>query len=234
MVVLRGDRTDALALIHPLRASELDRVRALLTLPRFSGCDGGEGRLTRKLEQWSRFDVVALDELGCVLFGKSGADQLVGVITKTYERRGLIVTTSLPLARWTEVILDATAGTAVIDRITHHATIPKAVGKSCTQHDIEARRSNRGAKLRCGECPRFAILIPLEPHLPGRCPGTPRRASACSKAGNARLPEEAGLPPPEHPHGTATRESLLECPRVAFLADRRRSSCRLAGNPNLT
>ncbi len=32
-------------------------------------------------------------------------------------------------------------------------------------------------------------LLPLDPLLPGRCPGTPRYASASLKAGFARLPE---------------------------------------------
>ena len=33
-------------------------------------------------------------------------------------------------------------------------------------------------------------LLPLDPHLPGLCPGTPRYASASLKAGFARLPDK--------------------------------------------
>lgn len=104
----------------------------------------GEGRLSRKLEQLSRFDLVILDELGYVPFDKSGADLLFNFVAKVYERRSLIVTTNLPFARWSEVFQDATAAAAVIDRIVHHAVILKTEGDSYRLR--EARRSRRGAR----------------------------------------------------------------------------------------
>lgn len=87
-------------------------------------------RLSRKLDQMARYDLVILDELGYVPFDRIGADLLFTFITKVYERRSLIVTTNLPFARWSEVFIDATAAAAVIDRIVHHSTILKTEGKS--------------------------------------------------------------------------------------------------------
>lgn len=56
--------------------------------------------LSRKLDLFARFDVVVLDELGYVPFDKQGADLLFGFITRVYERRSLIVTTteSVPMS----------------------------------------------------------------------------------------------------------------------------------------
>jgi DNA replication protein DnaC len=88
------------------------------------------GRLSRKLEQMARFDLVILDELGYVPFDREGADLLFGFITRVYERRSLVVTTNLPFAKWSEVFLDATAAAAVIDRIVHHATVLQTEGSS--------------------------------------------------------------------------------------------------------
>ncbi len=42
--------------------------------------------------------------------------------------RSLVVTTNLPFAKWSEVVLDATAATAVIDCIVHHATVLQTEG----------------------------------------------------------------------------------------------------------
>jgi len=42
-------------------------------------------------------------------------------------------------------------------------------------------------------------LLPLDPLLPGLCPGTPRCASASSKAGYARLPAVEGRALPQTP-----------------------------------
>lgn len=89
-----------------------------------------DNRLSRKLEQLARYDVVCIDELGYVPFDKEGADLLFNLVAKVYERRSLIITTNLPFARWSEVFQDATAAAAVIDRLVHHATILKTEGES--------------------------------------------------------------------------------------------------------
>ena len=99
-----------------------------------------QGRLSRKLEQLARFDVIVLDELGYVPFDRQGADLLFGLVTKVYEKRSLIITTNLPFARWSEVFLDATTAAAVIDRLVHHATILKTEGESYRLRD--AKRSS--------------------------------------------------------------------------------------------
>lgn len=102
-----------------------------------------DGRLSRKLELFARFDVVVLDELGYVPFDKQGAELLFGFITRVYERRSLIVTTNLPFARWSEVFLDATAAAAVIDRVVHHATVLKTDGDSYRLKAAKAKSGRR-------------------------------------------------------------------------------------------
>lgn len=98
------------------------------------------GRLSRKLEQLARFDLVAIDELGYVPFDKLAADLLFGFVTRVYERKSLIVTTNLPFARWSEVFLDATAAAAVIDRLVHHVTILQTEGESFRLRDAKQKR----------------------------------------------------------------------------------------------
>ena len=106
----------------------------------------GQERLSRKIEQLARYDVVAIDELGYVPFDKQGADLLFGFITRVYERRSLIVTTNLPFAKWSEVFLDATAAAAVIDRIVHHATVLKTEGDSYRLRDATRKHRRRRTK----------------------------------------------------------------------------------------
>jgi len=99
-----------------------------------------EGRLSRKLEQLARYDVVILDELGYVPFDREGADLLFGFITRVYERKSLVVTTNLPFAKWSEVFHDATSAAAVIDRIVHHATVLQTEGSSYRLKTAKVRR----------------------------------------------------------------------------------------------
>ena len=102
-----------------------------------------DGRLSRKLEQMARYDVVILDELGYVPFDREGADLLFGFITRVYERRSLVVTTNLPFAKWSEVFLDTTAAAAVIDRIVHHATVLQTEGSSYRLKTAKNKRRRR-------------------------------------------------------------------------------------------
>ena len=105
-----------------------------------------DGRLSRKLDSFLRFDLILLDELGYVPFDKEGANLLFGLISRAYEQRSLVVTTNLPFARWTEVFLDATAAAAVIDRIVHHATVLKLEGESYRLKAAAAKGRGRQRK----------------------------------------------------------------------------------------
>ncbi|MCC7011484.1 MAG: IS21-like element helper ATPase IstB [Planctomycetes bacterium] len=100
-----------------------------------------QGRLSRKLEQLARFDLLVLDELGYVPFDRKDADLLFGLVTKVYEKKSMVITTNLPFGRWSEVFLDATAAAAVIDRVVHHATILKTEGESYRLKDAKKRKA---------------------------------------------------------------------------------------------
>jgi DNA replication protein DnaC len=105
----------------------------------------GEGRLSRRLEQLARFDLIILDELGYVPFDKTGADLLFNFVARVYERRSLVVTTNLPFARWSEVFHDPTAAAAVIDRVVHHAVVIKTEGESYRLKEARRGRRSKGA-----------------------------------------------------------------------------------------
>jgi DNA replication protein DnaC len=100
-------------------------------------------RLSRKIEYFTRFELVVLDELGYVPFDRVGADLLFSFVTRVYERRSLLVTTNLPFGRWSEVFHDATAAAAVIDRIVHHATVLQTGGESYRLKDAKRRGRRR-------------------------------------------------------------------------------------------
>jgi len=79
---------------------------------RFFGCtslvtqllEAREDRqLQRLLKQLEKQDLLILDELGYVPFIKAGSELLFEVVSRSYERQSLIVTTNLPFEDWTEV-----------------------------------------------------------------------------------------------------------------------------------
>lgn len=80
-------------------------------------------QLRRVLSRWSRYELIAIDEVGYVPLADMGAEFLFQVIAERAERAALIMTTNLPFSEWTQVIPNARLCKALIDRITDRAHI---------------------------------------------------------------------------------------------------------------
>ena len=75
------------------------------------------------MARWSRYDLIAIDEVGYVPLAEVGAEFLFQVIAERAERTAVIVTTNLPFSEWTQVIPNARLCKALLDRITDRAHI---------------------------------------------------------------------------------------------------------------
>ena len=80
-------------------------------------------QLRRVLSRWSRYELIAIDEVGYVPLAEMGAEFLFQVIAERADRAALIITTNLPFSEWTQVIPNARLCKALIDRITDRAHI---------------------------------------------------------------------------------------------------------------
>jgi len=82
-----------------------------------------QGQLSRLLGRWSRYELIALDEVGYVPLADIGAEFLSQVISDRAERAAIIVTTNLPFSEWTTVFPNPRLCKALLDRITDRAHI---------------------------------------------------------------------------------------------------------------
>jgi DNA replication protein DnaC len=87
-------------------------------------------RLSKKMKQLSRFDLLICDELGYIPFDRTGTDLLFQLVAARYEQHSMIVTTNLPFSQWNKVFLDSATAAAVIDRLVHHSVIIQITGDS--------------------------------------------------------------------------------------------------------
>ncbi len=96
--------------------------------------------LKRFFTQVEKHDLIILDELGYVPFSKAGAELLFEIVSRSYERLSLIVTTNLPFEQWTEVMGSERLTGALLDRLTHRVHIIEANGESYRLKDARKRR----------------------------------------------------------------------------------------------
>jgi DNA replication protein DnaC len=61
-------------------------------------------QLRRVMARWSRYDLIAIDEVGYVPLAEVGAEFLFQVVTERAEKSAVILTTNLPFSKWTQVI----------------------------------------------------------------------------------------------------------------------------------
>lgn len=89
-----------------------------------------EGRLDRELAQVARARMVVVDELGYLPLDAEGARLLFQVVSDSYERRSLVITTNLEFSRWATVFGDDQMAAAVVDRVCHHGRLLQFHGES--------------------------------------------------------------------------------------------------------
>ncbi len=101
-------------------------------------------RLHRQLE---RQPLRVLDERGYVPFSKMGAEILFEMVSRAYERAGLMVATDLPFEEWAEVMGNERMTGALLDTaLTDQVHIIEADGESCRLKQASKRISASSRK----------------------------------------------------------------------------------------
>ena len=101
-------------------------------------------QLRRVLARWSRYDLIAIDEVGYVPLAEVGAEFLFQVVAERAEKAAVILTTNLPFSEWTQVIPNARLCKALLDRITDRAHIIETGSESYRfRRTLEQRQRSR-------------------------------------------------------------------------------------------
>ena len=89
------------------------------------------GTLEKKLREYTRPQLLLLDELGYLPIDKRGADLMFQVVAARYECGSIVITTNRVFREWGKIFdVDNTLATAIIDRLMHHGEAMVIEGKS--------------------------------------------------------------------------------------------------------
>lgn len=100
-------------------------------------------QLSRIVEQYARYQLLILDELGYLPLTKNDAELLFQVISLRHEKKSIIITTNLPFSEWTTIFPDQRLCRALIDRITHRAHIIETGARSIRFEEAMKIKKNK-------------------------------------------------------------------------------------------
>ena len=89
-----------------------------------------ENRFMNRLNHYSKYKVLIIDEVGFLPIDTEGANMLFQLINKRYENHSTIITTNKPFGKWHEIFRDVTLANAILDRLLHHSHIINISGNS--------------------------------------------------------------------------------------------------------
>ncbi len=94
------------------------------------------GTLEKKLREYTRPELLLLDELGYLPIDKRGADLMFQVIAARYECGSIVITTNRIFREWGKIFdVDNILATAIIDRLMHHGQALVIDGESYRTRD---------------------------------------------------------------------------------------------------
>lgn len=94
----------------------------------------------RCMKQYTRPEVLIIDELGYLPIDKQGANVLFQIVSQRYERGSIILTCNRAFKDWGHIFHDNTIASAVIDRLIHHSVVVKIKGASYRVKDRKNKR----------------------------------------------------------------------------------------------
>jgi len=101
------------------------------------------GELSRFLANLRKLDLLICDEWGYVPLDRTAAQLLFQVISDSYEKKSVIITTNLEFSRWVGIFYDEAMTAAIIDRLVHHSYLLLFDGPSNRVRDSLMRGGNR-------------------------------------------------------------------------------------------
>lgn len=91
---------------------------------------GREGKLKKKMRDFTKYKLLIIDEMGYLPFDEEGAHCLFQLMSKRYEKSSTIFTSNKSYGEWGEIFKDHVIAAALLDRILHHCITINIKGES--------------------------------------------------------------------------------------------------------
>jgi DNA replication protein DnaC len=97
------------------------------------------GGWSEPVSELASMDLLVLEDLGLKTIPAGGAEYLLEVFFRRYEKASTIVTTNRPIEDWSKVLSDTVAAGALLGRFLHHADVITITEPSYRLHERKRR-----------------------------------------------------------------------------------------------
>ena len=130
------------------QAARLDRSVLYVRMPRLFedlAMARLDGRLPRLIDKLARVQLLILDDWGTHGLTDRQRLDLLEICEEQYRRRSTLITAQLPVAKWHDLIGEATVADAILDRIVHNAHRINLKGESMRRKNARPDLTPAGA-----------------------------------------------------------------------------------------
>jgi DNA replication protein DnaC len=125
--------------LHAIKAGFLVLYRSIFELVRELQAEASPTALDRCLGRHLKPDLLIIDDMGLKTLPPKAGEILLEIILRRYENHSTLMTSNRPIEEWGQLLNDAPAATAILDRFLHHAEIIQMTGRSYRLHEAATR-----------------------------------------------------------------------------------------------
>jgi DNA replication protein DnaC len=113
-----------------LRVGFLVLYRSVFDLVREMQADESPAQAQRTLARYLKPDLLCIDDFGMKHFPPKSAETLLELVVRRHQNRSTLMTSNRPIEEWGQLLGDAPAATAILDRFLQQAEIIQITGRS--------------------------------------------------------------------------------------------------------
>lgn len=120
---------------------------SVFDLVRHLQADSTPEQAERTLTRYLKPDLLCLDDFGMKHFPPKSAESLLEIIVRRHQLRSTLLTSNRPVEEWGQLLGDAPAATAILDRFLQQAEILHMTGRSYRMRDLANKKDKKAAGL---------------------------------------------------------------------------------------
>ena len=102
--------------------------------------------LTRRLRHYMRPQLLVIDEVAYLAAGTRHADLLFELVSRRYQQKAIVLTTTKPFQEWNEVFPSTGCLVSLIDRLIHKSELVGIDADSYRRKEAEERAAARAGE----------------------------------------------------------------------------------------